>query len=199
MPSAGSPESQRQSDWTSRGREFCRSAVAVHSAGSPRSRDRIEAAGAERLAGGLAQCTALAHLNLSFYGIGTALLALLCSLPSVYQTGNRKERHIVTIQRRSLRACTLALSYTSLNKRHDLYLIALLWVVATQLRASLTIFELSSVTSSWSESSLKCSEQRCWERVTGRGRYRTRHGLKKTIKHTLLALVTSVRALVSSR
>jgi hypothetical protein len=35
----------------------------------------------------------------------------------------------------------------SLNKRHDLYLIASLWVVATQVRASLTIFELSSVTS----------------------------------------------------
>ncbi len=33
------------------------------------------------------------------------------------------------------------------NKRHDLYLIASLWVVATQVRASLTIFELSSVTS----------------------------------------------------
>jgi Ran GTPase-activating protein (RanGAP) involved in mRNA processing and transport len=33
--------------------------------------NRIEAAGAERLAGGLAQCTALAHLNLSFNGIGT--------------------------------------------------------------------------------------------------------------------------------
>jgi hypothetical protein len=38
-----------------------------------------------------------------------------------------------------------------------MYLIASLWVVATQVRASLTIFELSSVTSSWSESSLKCS------------------------------------------
>jgi hypothetical protein len=34
---------------------------------------------------------------------------------------------------------------------------ASLWVVATQVRASLTIFELSSVTSSWSESSLKCT------------------------------------------
>ncbi len=61
------------------------------------------------------------------------------------------------IQRGSLRFCTLALSQTSLNKRHDRYLVASLWVVATQVRASLTIFELSSVTSSWSESSLKSS------------------------------------------
>jgi hypothetical protein len=36
-------------------------------------------------------------------------------------------------------------------------LIASLWVVATQVKASLTIFELSSVTSSWSESSLKAA------------------------------------------
>jgi hypothetical protein len=36
-------------------------------------------------------------------------------------------------------------------------LIASLWVVATQVKASLPLFELSSVTSSWSESSLKCS------------------------------------------
>ena len=36
-------------------------------------------------------------------------------------------------------------------------MIASLWVVAIQLRATLTIVEFSSVTSSWSESSLKCS------------------------------------------
>jgi hypothetical protein len=33
-----------------------------------------------------------------------------CSLPSVLQTGNKKERHIVHIQCGSLRACTFALS-----------------------------------------------------------------------------------------
>jgi hypothetical protein len=36
-------------------------------------------------------------------------------------------------------------------------LFASLWVVATQVRASLTIFELSSVKSSWSESSIKAA------------------------------------------
>ena len=44
-----------------------------------------------------------------------------------------------------------------MNKRHDLCLIESLWVVTTQVRTSLTIFEHSSVTSSWLESSLKCS------------------------------------------
>jgi hypothetical protein len=37
--------------------------------------------------------------------------------------------------------CLLFDICSSLNKRHDLYLIASLWVVATQVRASLTIFE----------------------------------------------------------
>ncbi len=80
-----------------------------------------------------------------------ALLAL-CHLFS-----NKKEWHIVHIQVGSLRACTFALSYRSLNKQHDLYLIASLWVVATQVRSSLTIFQLSNVKSTLSESSLKCS------------------------------------------
>jgi hypothetical protein len=40
------------------------------------------------------------------------------------QTDNKKERHIVHIPHGSLRACTLALSSTSLNKQHDFYLIA---------------------------------------------------------------------------
>ena len=45
-----------------------------------------------------------------------------------------------------------------MDKRHDHYLmIASLWVVATQVRASLTIFELASVTQSGLESSLQCS------------------------------------------
>ena len=78
-------------------------------------------------------------------------------MPSSTCFADQKERRIVHIQRGSLRACTLAFSKTSLNKRHDLYLIASLWVVATQVRASWTIFELSGVTSSWSESSRKCS------------------------------------------
>ena len=52
---------------------------------------------------------------------------------------------------------TFPLSSRNLHTQHDLYLIASLWVVAAQVRASLTIFELSSVKSSWSESSLKCS------------------------------------------
>jgi hypothetical protein len=43
------------------------------------------------------------------------------------------------------------------EKRHDLYWIASLGVVAIHVRASLTIFELSSVTLSWSERSLECS------------------------------------------
>jgi hypothetical protein len=54
----------------------------------------------------------------------------------------------------SLWSSTLVLSQTSLNNRHDLYLITSFWVVATQVRASLTIFELSSVKSSCSESLL---------------------------------------------
>ncbi len=48
----------------------------------------------------------------------------------------------------SLRSYTFVQEQRSQNKRNDLYLIASLWVVATQVRASLTIFELSRVTSS---------------------------------------------------
>jgi hypothetical protein len=61
--------------------------------------------------------------------------------PSVQQTVNKKQRHIVQVQRGSLRPCTFALSLIiCLNKRHDLYLIASIWVVTTKVRAILTTY-----------------------------------------------------------
>ena len=83
-------------------------------------------------------------------------LALLAGFPLFSRQATRNSDICYTY---SAVAFGLALSLTrkELNRRHDLYLIASLWVVATQVRASLTLFELSSVTSSWSESSLKCS------------------------------------------
>ena len=131
-----------------KGRKSCSGAGAVPSAGSPQSHEMTS-----KMSGREASIfVTWSSLWSSFIGSLYCLLHTIC-----LETGNQKERHIVRIQCGSLRPFTFALHQKSLNKRHDLYLIASLWVVATQVRASLTIFELSSVTSSWSESSLKCS------------------------------------------
>ncbi len=75
MPSAGSPDSQLQWDWSSRGREESLAGVLTQCAGLSHLNlwnDGIKAAGAGSFAGVLAQCAELAHLtlNLRSNGIG---------------------------------------------------------------------------------------------------------------------------------
>jgi len=69
----------------------------VHSAGSPQSqRDRIGPAGAEGLAGVLARCTALDHLNLGHNQIGPAgaefLAGVLANTGEVHSAGSPRSQ-----------------------------------------------------------------------------------------------------------
>ena len=93
---------------------------------------QIGEAWAESLAGVLGQCPALAHLHIHGNGIeavgkgrlqaswrgqasGLILYApcTACSLTSVLQTGNKKQRHFIHMHRCSLRPCTFAFTQKS--------------------------------------------------------------------------------------
>jgi hypothetical protein len=122
-----------------------------------RGNSNFVAAGSESLAGVLGKCRELVYLGngcrereasslVAWSSLWSSSVGTVYCLLFAICLADRQQETSYTYSG-SRRSYTFVQEQRSQNKRHDLYLIASLWVIATQVRASLTVLELSSVAS----------------------------------------------------